>query len=85
MRPARPIEGPSHVFNAAEETPCLKSHYAHQRGHAGFILPDVGKASRWLCEAFGFELRLMIANHRAQLTGHPLSWSASMMYRSGTA
>jgi hypothetical protein len=45
--------------------------------------PDVGKASRWLCEAF--ELRLMIANHRAQLTGHPLSWSASMMYRSGTA
>lgn len=29
--------------------------------------PDVGVASRWLCEAFGFELRLTIGNHRAQL------------------
>ncbi|PTE08505.1 VOC family protein [Mesorhizobium helmanticense] len=29
--------------------------------------PDVGKASLWLCQAFGFELRLRIANHRAQL------------------
>lgn len=29
--------------------------------------PDVQKASRWLCEAFGFELRLMVADHRAQL------------------
>lgn len=29
--------------------------------------PDVEAASRWLCEAFGFELRLTIANHRAQL------------------
>lgn len=29
--------------------------------------PDVEKASDWLCEAFGFELRLKIGNHRAQL------------------
>ena len=29
--------------------------------------PDVEKASRWLCEAFGFEARLMIGTHRAQL------------------
>lgn len=29
--------------------------------------PDVGEASHWLCEAFGFEVRLMIGNHRAQL------------------
>lgn len=29
--------------------------------------PDVEKASHWLCEAFGFELRLKIGNHRAQL------------------
>ncbi len=29
--------------------------------------PDVGKAIDWLCEAYGFTLRLRIANHRAQL------------------
>ncbi|MCA0030383.1 VOC family protein [Mesorhizobium sp. B263B2A] len=29
--------------------------------------PEVETASRWLCEAFGFEIRLMIGNHRAQL------------------
>lgn len=29
--------------------------------------PDVEAASRWLCEAFGFELRLTIGDHRAQL------------------
>jgi uncharacterized glyoxalase superfamily protein PhnB len=29
--------------------------------------PDVGEAARWLCDAFGFTVRLMIANHRAQL------------------
>ena len=29
--------------------------------------PDVGKAIDWLCEAFGFTVRLRIANHRAQL------------------
>ncbi len=29
--------------------------------------PDVGEAVDWLCEAFGFSLRLRIANHRAQL------------------
>jgi uncharacterized glyoxalase superfamily protein PhnB len=29
--------------------------------------PNVGDAIDWLCEAFGFTLRLRIANHRAQL------------------
>src|SRR5919109_3968203 len=29
--------------------------------------PDVGEAIDWLCDAFGFTLRLRIANHRAQL------------------
>jgi len=29
--------------------------------------PDLGKAIDWLCHAFGFTLRLRIANHRAQL------------------
>ena len=29
--------------------------------------PDIGKAAEWLCDAFGFTLRLRIANHRAQL------------------
>jgi uncharacterized glyoxalase superfamily protein PhnB len=29
--------------------------------------PDIGKAIDWLCGAFGFTLRLRIANHRAQL------------------
>ena len=28
---------------------------------------DVGEAAAWLCGAFGFTLRLRIANHRAQL------------------
>lgn len=28
---------------------------------------DVGEAAVWLCEAFGFTLRILIANHRAQL------------------
>lgn len=28
---------------------------------------DVEPASRWLCEAFGFELRLTVGNHRIQL------------------
>lgn len=28
---------------------------------------DVGEAVEWLCQAFGFSLRLRIANHRAQL------------------
>lgn len=28
---------------------------------------DVGAAARWLCETFGFTLRLLIADHRAQL------------------
>lgn len=30
--------------------------------------PDVGAAAHWLCEAFGFEPRLRIADHRIQLT-----------------
>src|SRR5437762_12200789 len=29
--------------------------------------PDIGKAVDWLCDAFGFTLRLRIANHRAQM------------------
>ena len=29
--------------------------------------PDVGAAIDWLCDAFGFTLRLRIGNHRAQL------------------
>jgi uncharacterized glyoxalase superfamily protein PhnB len=29
--------------------------------------PDVGEAARWLCDAFGFTVRIMIGNHRAQL------------------
>jgi len=29
--------------------------------------PDVGEAIAWLCDAFGFTLRLRIADHRAQL------------------
>jgi uncharacterized glyoxalase superfamily protein PhnB len=29
--------------------------------------PDVGKAVDWLCEVYGFKLRLRIGNHRAQL------------------
>ena len=29
--------------------------------------PDIGKAIQWLCGAFGFTLRLRIADHRAQL------------------
>ena len=30
--------------------------------------PDVSEAAVWLCKAFGFQERLRIANHRAQLT-----------------
>jgi uncharacterized glyoxalase superfamily protein PhnB len=29
--------------------------------------PDVGQAIAWLCDTFGFSLRLRIENHRAQL------------------
>jgi uncharacterized glyoxalase superfamily protein PhnB len=29
--------------------------------------PDAGTAIEWLCDAFGFTLRLRIGNHRAQL------------------
>jgi len=29
--------------------------------------PDVGEAVDWLCDAFGFTLRIRIGNHRAQL------------------
>ena len=29
--------------------------------------PDIGQAADWLCEAFGFTVRLRIANHRAQM------------------
>lgn len=29
--------------------------------------PDVGEAARWLCDVFGFTVRMRIANHRVQL------------------
>jgi uncharacterized glyoxalase superfamily protein PhnB len=29
--------------------------------------PDIGEAIAWLCNAFGFTLRLQIGSHRAQL------------------
>jgi len=29
--------------------------------------PDVNQAAAWLCEAFGFRVRLRIGNHRVQL------------------
>ena len=29
--------------------------------------PDIGEAIDWLCDAFGFTLRIRIADHRAQL------------------
>jgi hypothetical protein len=29
--------------------------------------PDAGEAIGWLCDAFGFTLRIRIPNHRAQL------------------
>jgi uncharacterized glyoxalase superfamily protein PhnB len=29
--------------------------------------PDVGEAADWLCDAFGFTVRVRIANHRIQL------------------
>jgi uncharacterized glyoxalase superfamily protein PhnB len=33
--------------------------------------PDVAEAVAWLCDAFGFEERLRIGNHRAQLSFGP--------------
>ena len=30
--------------------------------------PDLGSAVRWLCDAFGFQERLRIGDHRVQLT-----------------
>ena len=32
-----------------------------------FPYPDVQGAAAWLCDAFGFNVRIMIGNHRAQL------------------
>lgn len=32
-----------------------------------FPYPDVRGAAAWLCDAFGFTVRIMIGNHRAQL------------------
>ncbi len=29
--------------------------------------PDIGEAIRWLCDAFGFTVRIRIGDHRAQL------------------
>lgn len=31
------------------------------------IYPDPGAAAEWLCDAFGFTVRLRIANHRIQM------------------
>src|SRR5262249_10495358 len=31
------------------------------------VYPDVAKAADWLCEAFGFTVRLIIGDHRIQL------------------
>jgi uncharacterized glyoxalase superfamily protein PhnB len=31
------------------------------------VYPDVGAAVKWLCDAFGFTLRVGIGNHRAQI------------------
>ena len=33
--------------------------------------PDVAEAVAWLCDAFGFKLRVRIGNHRAQLSFGP--------------
>ena len=56
--------------------------------------PDIGKAIEWLCNAFGFTLRLRIANHRAQMNvgdgavvltelaeGHRVDMGHSMLVR----
>jgi uncharacterized glyoxalase superfamily protein PhnB len=32
-----------------------------------FAYPDISEAIRWLCDTFGFTLRIRIADHRAQL------------------
>ena len=32
--------------------------------------PDVNRAAKWLCEAFGFSVRLRIGSHRVQLDVH---------------
>jgi len=37
--------------------------------------PDIGEAIDWLCDAFGFSLRLRIGNHRAQLNVGDGAWS----------
>lgn len=33
--------------------------------------PEIGEAVRWLCDTFGFRLRLRIGDHRAQLDVPP--------------
>jgi len=56
--------------------------------------PDIGKAIAWLCGAFGFTLRVRIANHRAPLNvgdgaviltelaeGHRVDYGHSVMVR----
>lgn len=37
---------------------------------AELAYPDVAEAADWLCRAFGFSVRLRIADHRVQLTFH---------------
>ncbi|MCC7177630.1 MAG: VOC family protein [Acidobacteria bacterium] len=43
--------------------------------------PDVAAAARWLCEAFGFEERLRIGDHRIQL--HAGDGGAVVVVRAG--
>jgi uncharacterized glyoxalase superfamily protein PhnB len=31
------------------------------------VYPDVSEATTWLCDVFGFSVRIRIANHRAQI------------------
>jgi uncharacterized glyoxalase superfamily protein PhnB len=44
-----------------------KSHRAPVHRHSCISDPDVGAAADWLGNAFGFTIRLRIANHRIQL------------------
>ncbi len=41
--------------------------YPGLHGHSAACLSDVRQAAAWLCEAFGFTVRIFIGNHRVQL------------------
>lgn len=47
----------------------MRTNRSMPRSHVIPVLayPDLGKATDWLCDAFGFTLRWRIGNHRAQL------------------